>query len=92
MLIFRESIKAWDPPYEREPIGPEDVERIIGRVRRVFDLDGYPVEVTDPNQKPDYASLIESMERGRRAGKKVSLVWESSAPPPPELRPYLDER
>jgi hypothetical protein len=39
------SIKAWDPPNEKDPIDEEERSRIIDNIRRALESKGYELQV-----------------------------------------------
>jgi hypothetical protein len=45
IAVYKNSIKAWRPPHEREQLTAEDKQRIIGNICRAFDFRNEPVAV-----------------------------------------------
>jgi hypothetical protein len=45
IAVFKKSIKAWRPPYEKEEITAEQKDRIIENIRRAIEFRKQPVEV-----------------------------------------------
>lgn len=45
MVIYTDSIKAWQPPFERDEIDAAKKAQIIDNVRRAFHWAGYEIEV-----------------------------------------------
>ncbi len=45
ILVIKESICAWDPPYEKEVVDDEKRDAIVENIRRAFDFDGQWIRV-----------------------------------------------
>jgi hypothetical protein len=42
---YSSSIKAWDPPNDKDPIGEEERSRIIENIRRALESKGYELQI-----------------------------------------------
>jgi hypothetical protein len=47
IAVFTESIRRWNPPYEREPINEDQRDTIIDNIRRAFNWRGTNVLFED---------------------------------------------
>jgi hypothetical protein len=45
IALFRDSIKAWRPPHENEPITEKERDQIVENIRRAIEFREQPVEV-----------------------------------------------
>ncbi len=45
MVIYTNSIKAWQPPFEQDEIDATKKAQIIDNIRRAFRWAGYEIEV-----------------------------------------------
>jgi hypothetical protein len=45
IAVFRNSIKAWRSPHEKEQITAEERQRILGNIRRAIEFRNQPVEI-----------------------------------------------
>lgn len=45
VVIYRKSIRRWDPPHDIVPVEEQDRERIVGNIRRAFESQGWELEV-----------------------------------------------
>jgi hypothetical protein len=45
IAVFKDSIRAWNPPYDNETIDDNKRERIIDNIRRAFNFERKSIEV-----------------------------------------------
>jgi Immunity protein 74 len=45
LAIFANSIRAWQPPFQDEPIDDAKRQSIVDNIRRAFRFDGFEIEV-----------------------------------------------
>jgi hypothetical protein len=56
IAIERESMRAWEPPHEREPLSETKKDQIITNVRRAFATRGYRLMLMDEYYAPEATS------------------------------------
>ena len=56
VAIERESMRAWEPPHEGEPLSEAKKDQIITNVRRAFATRGYRVMLMDEYYAPELGS------------------------------------
>jgi hypothetical protein len=47
MVVWKQSIRKWDPPHETEVIDDKGRERILSNILRAFRALGHEIDVTD---------------------------------------------
>jgi hypothetical protein len=45
MVIYTDSIKVWEPPFQNDEINASKKEQIIDNIRRAFRWTGYEIEI-----------------------------------------------
>jgi len=45
MVVYKNSIRKWDPPHQEEAVSNESRERIVNNVRSAFLFKGYEIAV-----------------------------------------------